>query len=302
MKSGIVAIIGRPNAGKSTLLNRLLDQSLSIVTPKAQTTRDQLRGILNTSQGQIVFIDTPGVHQARTGSVNEYMVKEAERALEEPDLVWYLVDPDSKLARERLVLELLRKTKSKVILIFNKCDRKEVPTFKEEFSEIIEDLGLNLLVPHPVEISALKGQGVQQLMDLTWNALPEGPALYPDDEALSDRPLRYFVAEIVREQLYRCLGEELPYSCAVEIKEFKEEIKPIRVEAVIYVERDSQKGMVIGSRGAKIKEIGQKARKKAEELLGEKMFLGLNVKVLKNWTQDAGNLRKLGYDIGVRKP
>ncbi|MEN9723160.1 MAG: GTPase [Pseudomonadota bacterium] len=296
-KSGLIAIAGRPNAGKSTLLNRILGSAVSIVTPKAQTTRERVLGILTEPQGQIVFVDTPGIHSAKKGGFNEFMVSEAAEALDGPNLIWYLVDPDSAMDHEKTVIELLGARADRdtpVWILMNKSD----------LNRNTEDLGLEIQVRlrelsfrdvQLRKVSGRKGQGVDDLVSAAWSSLPEGPFLFPDEEQLSDRPVRFFVGEKIREQLFLKLGDELPYSCAVEIVQYRENVVPPRIEAVIHVERDSQKGMVIGAGGKKIKEIGSAARQEIEAFVGGPVFLGLQVKVLPHWTRDAENLKRLGY-------
>jgi GTP-binding protein Era len=304
-KAGFVALAGRPNAGKSTLLNQVLGAQLSIVTPKAQTTRERVLGILTEpSLGQIVFIDLPGIHRAKPGGINAYMMQEVREGLEGASAIWYLVDPDSGLEHEEPVLELLAARKLPTFLLMNKSDLKRREDRRtasrllgEEVLRRARDLGIPVQGERLRPLSARTGRGVKELLGETWTLLPEGPWFYPDEEQLSDRPVRFFVAEKIREQLMLCLGQELPYSCAVEIESFQEDARPPRIEAVIHVERDSQKGMVIGKGGAKIKEIGQKARAEIEEFLGEKVFLGLRVDVLKEWTRNAEQLKKLGYNL-----
>lgn len=298
--SGFVAIVGRPNAGKSTLLNHVLGSVLSIVTPKAQTTRERVLGILTEKEGQMVFIDTPGIHKARAGGINEYMVGEAREALDAPSCVWYLVDPRSKLEHEMAVIELLKPVEAPIFVIMNKSDLfgKVVPEAQvEQLEETLEKalLERKLNFQGFIHLTAQTGKGVPGLVEKTWGLMPEGPLYYEDPDQLSDRPTRFFVSEKIREQLFLCLGEELPYSCGVEIEKFDEKAKPLRIEALIYVERDSQKGMVVGKGGSKIKEIGTQARKTIEDFLGQKIFLGLRVKVLKDWTQDVAALERMGY-------
>jgi GTP-binding protein Era len=304
-KAGYIAIIGRPNSGKSTLLNAVLQTQISIVTPKAQTTRDRIFGIFTEPQGQIVFIDTPGIHRARPGGLNQYMVEEAKEALDSPNLIWYLVDPFSELQHEEAVLQLLEKApQAPLMLLMNKMDlaqKKNCPKLQleeiEKFEKsIIQALEQKGFPPKEVfRISGLSKNGMKELLEDSWAIMPEGMPFYPDPEQVSDRPTRYFVSEKIRERLFYSLGEELPYSCAVEIESFQENAKPVRIEAVIYVERDSQKGMVIGQGGKKIKEIGQSARMEIEKFLGEKIFLGLKVKLLEHWTQNVEGMKKIGY-------
>lgn len=306
MRSGFVAIVGRPNAGKSTLLNTILGTKVSIVTPKAQTTRERVLGILTEELGQVVFVDTPGIHRAREGGLNAYMVHEAREALEAPTIVWYIVDPASALEHEKLVLELLSASRVPVVLLINKVDTyKNIPAIEKLEKELQAALAERKIpVLKTLRISARKRAGLNELVKLTWDSLPEGPMYYPDAEQVSDRPVRFFVAEKIREQLLLNLGEELPYSCAVEIEQFQEPEAPgdiTRIEAVIHVERDSQKGMVIGKGGRKIKEIGQAARGEIEDFIGGKAFLGLRVKVLKDWTRDKEALRRMGYNVPAEK-
>jgi len=295
-KSGLVAIIGRPNAGKSTLLNALIGTELSIVTPKAQTTRDNVKGILTQDGGQIVFIDTPGIHKAAPGGINEFMVSEAKTALEAPHVIWYLVDPNSSTQHEQTVLEHLKGLRAPVLVVFTKSDlKRNIALFLEKLRTLLIENGLQL--KEVLEISARNKKGLKILLDKTWELLPEGPFFYPNEDDLSDRPLRFFVAEKIREQLYLQLGDELPYSCAVKIEKFDESSKPVRIEADIFVERDSQKGMVVGAGGSKIKSIGISARQSIEQLVDAPIFLGLKVKVLKNWTKDKELLKKMGYSV-----
>lgn len=302
-KAGYVAIAGRPNAGKSTLMNALLGSELSIVTPKAQTTRERVHGIYTEKEGQIVFVDTPGIHRAKEGGINAYMMSEVRSALDSPDLIWYLVDPDSAAKHEETVLEILEKTRSPVYLIFNKFDLKrtheKLGMFETEILEAAKARGIE--IKEVFKLSALKKRGLEPLLKTTWNFLPAGPFFYPDEEQMSDKPTKFFVSEKIREQLFWLLGEELPYCCAISIEKFDESATPLRIEATIHVERDSQKGMVIGAGGAKIKEIGSAARANIEEFLETKIFLGLKVNVLKDWSKDPNRLRALGYDLPKTK-
>ena len=302
MRSGFVAIVGRPNAGKSTLLNSILGTRISIVTPKAQTTRERVLGILTEKERQLVFIDTPGIHKAKMGGMNEYMVNEAREALDGPSVIWYLVDPTSAVSHEIAVIEILEKaSRAPLVVLFNKWDIKgrfyslvQLETLEKAMEE---EFAKRAFVPEKVlRISAENGKGLDELLAWTWEKIPEHPFFYPDEEQVSDRPTRFFVAEKVREQLFRCLGDELPYSCAVEIEKFDESDPAMpRIQAIIHVERDSQKGMVIGKGGLKIKEIGSNARTEVEEFVGGPVFLGLRVNVLKDWTRDSEAMKRLGY-------
>ncbi len=297
MKSGFVTIIGRPNVGKSTLLNQVVSSSLSIVTPKAQTTRDCLQGILTTEKGQIVFVDTPGVHTVKAGGLNEYMVNEAKRALEAPSLVWYMIDPQSALEHELRVIECLVERiphPTPIFLIINKSDLPQMnPTQEQEIYSTLTQKGYSTI--HRMKISAKNKTGIDLLMEKTWDLIEEGPMYYPDPEVLSDRPLRYFVSEKIREHIFLELNQELPYSCAVEINEFKENQAIPKIEATIFVERDSQKGIVIGKNASMLKRIGQAARLDIEKMMEKKIFLGLKVKILKDWSKSPSSLKTLGY-------
>lgn len=295
--NGLVAIIGRPNAGKSTLLNRLLGTELAIVSPKPQTTRDRLHGIFEDERGQIVFVDTPGLHRAKEGGLNAYMVGEAATTLEGPDAVWYLIDPNSAPGHERVVIEILERalagTPTPVFLVLNKVDQGRQDFVTGPVTEALTAAGVNLR--GLFRISARKGSGIPDLLTETYKVLPEGAKLYPDSDALTDRSLRYLAAEKVREQLFSALGDELPYACAIRLDRYQEAPEIHRIEATIFVERDSQKGMVVGQGGRKIKEIGQGARQTLERFLKMKVYLGLQVKVLSHWSRDKKALKDLGY-------
>jgi GTP-binding protein Era len=231
------------------------------------------------------------------------MIQEVKRALDAPDLVLYLIDPGSKPEAELRVLEHLKGVSSKLILVVNKADlfRRNlelsawIPAWIETVKKEVEITGPKFLGSY--EISADRNEGVDLLLASVFELLPEGPALYDDPDALTDRPLRFVVSELIRKQLFMNLGDEIPYSCAVEIESFRERVKPVHITAVIHVERDSQKGMVIGAKGQKIKEIGTKARAEIEELIGEKVFLELRVKVLDSWTKEARKMKGLGYAL-----
>lgn len=300
-KAGLVVLLGRPNVGKSTLLNAVLGEEISIVTPKAQTTRDQVRGILNEERGQIVFIDTPGVHKAREGGINAYMIQEVKKALDGPDLVLYLIDPASKESAEEVLLENLKLANAPAVIIINKGDQRlkrpdQFVWLEKWIMRCKEELeGTRCKLLGVSEIAAVDNKGVPELVTSIFNQMPVGEPLFPDVEILTDRSTRFVVAELIRKQLFLKLGDELPYSCAVEIESYQENKKPVHIHAMIYVERDSQKGMVIGAGGKKIKDIGMDARKEIESLLGEKVFLELRVKVMEGWTSEANKMKHLGY-------
>lgn len=303
LKSGMVTLVGRPNVGKSSLLNAFLKDQISIVTPKAQTTRDQVRGVLTEDRGQVVFVDTPGIHQAKEGGINEYMIHEIHRSLEDPDLILYLIDPASRRKAEAILLEPLKRAKGKLVILVNKVDlKKKYPAYFGWIDEWVAELKAELAdtrceLIDVVEISATKKLNLDALLEKVFELLPEGPFLYQDADILTDRPVRFVVSELIRKQLFLSLGDELPYSCAVEIERYQENKKPVLIQALIHVERDSQKGMVIGAGGKKIKEIGSNARAEIEDLIGEKVFLELRVKVMEGWTSEANKMKFLGYDL-----
>ncbi len=291
-KSGFVGIIGRPNVGKSTLLNTFLGEKVAIITPKPQTTRNRILGIRNTDGGQFVFLDTPGIHRART-PLNLLMVKSAMGTFAEVDVLLLLVEADRGLHDEdSLIIDSLKTVKIPVILVINKIDlvKKEallplIDTFKDlyAFAEIIP-------------ISAARGFGVDRLTDILWRLLPEGPKLFPDD-MITDRTERFIAAEIIREKILLRTHQEIPYATAVVVEAFKEEEERnfIRIQASIIVEKDSQKGIVIGKKGGMLKEIGQQARKDLERFFNARIYLELFVKVRKDWTHDERLLKELGY-------
>ncbi|MGH7663528.1 MAG: GTPase Era [Gemmatimonadaceae bacterium] len=283
-RAGIVAVAGKPNAGKSTLLNRLVGQKLSIVSPKPQSTRDRIVGIRTADGVQMVLLDTPGLLTPRY-ALQEAMRASALRALRDADVILYLVDataaPPVPLSE---AAELDAPPRAPVVLALNKSDAVAAET-RERL--VAEHAG-------SVAISALTGDGVAALLDAIGAALPESPYLYPEEE-ISTQPLRFFVAELIRETALEELDEEVPYSVACEIQEFREGQAPVYIRATIHVERDSQKGILIGARGSMIRRIGERARKKVELLVGSAVYLDLSVKVLDNWRRKPQALRRFGY-------
>lgn len=291
-KSGFVAILGAPNAGKSTLLNRMLGQKISITSKKPQTTRNRILGVVHRSGSQMVFLDTPGIHRAKN-PLNLRIVDAALSTLTEVDLVLLMVDvqtPDD--ASERLLLNKLDQQRLPVVLALNKIDQVKGPDLLLQIEAWSKRFPFVAVVP----ISAKNGEQVDRLQDVMDSNLPVGPPFFPPD-SLTDLPMRFIAAERIREKAFRLTGQELPYAVAVTIDSFKEEKKGslIRIHASIHVERDSQKGIVIGKQGAKLKQIGEAARKEIEEMLESKVFLKLFVRVQKNWTKDTRALRKFGY-------
>lgn len=290
--SGFVALVGAPNAGKSTLLNRLLGTKISITSRKPQTTRNRIVGIVHRPAAQFVFIDTPGMHQA-TLPLNVRIVDTALSALSEVDLVVLIADPLRPDHRaEDFLLDRLTASGKPVILAVNKIDRLAPDRLIKCLDQWSRRLAFEQIVP----ISALDGTQVEDLLQVMEDMLPEGPPFFAED-MLTDSAERFIVAEMIREKVFRLTGEEIPYGTAVTVDAFKETGpgKLLRLAATIHVERDSQKGMVIGRGGQKLKQIGQAAREDIEKLLGRKVYLELFVRVQKNWTRDTRALRKFGY-------
>ena len=290
-RSGFIAIIGRPNAGKSTLLNRILGEKIVITSDKPQTTRNRVQGIHNLPGYQIIFIDTPGIHAAKS-RLNKYMVDEALASLKEVDGVIFMVDATaSQEEQEQLVVEVLGPSTPPVILALNKIDLVE----QVRATRLMERFTSRHLFRDVIALSAATGDGVESLVSLVSSLLPEGPQYFPDD-ILTDLPERFIAAEIIREKVFRLTHEEIPYSVAVTVESFKErENGRIAIGAVVTVERDSQKGIIIGRKGEMLKKIGTEARKEIEDLLQTKVFLELFVRVRKNWTDNPNMLKEFGY-------
>jgi GTPase len=288
-KSGFVSILGRPNSGKSTLLNRLIGEKISIVTDKPQTTRHVIRGIVTTPEGQIIFLDTPGIHKP-IHRMNERMMKSVRSAMADVDLMLLIVDCSAAFGRgDEFALELLKSVPTKKILLLNKIDRID----KKELLPIMDRYSRLASFEEIVPISALTGENVEEAIKQVFQRLPEGPMFFPTDQ-ISDQPERAIAAEMIREKLIILTEEEMPYSTAVVIDRFEEGEKLHRIFASIFVERDSQKAIVIGKGGQKLKQIGTDARKDLEGFFGRKIFLELHVKVRKNWRDDEETLKSLG--------
>jgi len=287
-KSGFIAIIGRPNVGKSTLMNCLLGEKISIISDKPQTTRNRIRGILTLPDAQLVFLDTPGIHKP-LHKMNEIMVKTALGTYGEVDVIMLLVEATERPgAGDKFIIETLSKIKTPVFLVINKVDL----IAKERLLPLMQELSGLYPFAEIIPVSALK-QDLGGLMDAILKRLPKGPKYFPDDQ-LTDQPERFVVTEIIREKIFELTKEEIPYSTAVVIEQMKEEPNLTTIHAMIYVERDSQKGIIIGKNGALLKEIGTRARLDAEKLLGVKVFLQLWVKVKKGWREDDHMLRNVG--------
>ncbi len=293
-RSGFVAIAGAPNVGKSTLLNRVLGEKISITSKRPQTTRNRILGILHRPDAQLVFIDTPGVHRP-SGELNRRIVATALTALGEADLVLVMVDavkPDPEA--EKLLLAHLKKSGLPAVLAINKIDR--LPD-KRALLVLIDQWAQRGSFREIVPISALDGTQVDRLVEAMVLLLPQGPPFYPED-SLTDLPQRFIVAEMIREKVFRLTGQEIPYASAVTIEQFErsETRNLVEIHAKIHVERDSQKGIIIGKGGAKLKEIGQAARRDIQRLLQAKVYLKLFVRVQKNWSRDTRALRRFGYE------
>ena len=291
-KSGFVAIIGAPNVGKSTLLNKMLGQKLSITSKKPQTTRNRILGIANQPSAQFIFLDTPGVHQSKN-PLNLRIVEVALSTLGDSDLVLMLVDaskPDP--TSEDLLLQALKNQTNPVILAINKIDLVKKPVLLEQIDTWHKTYSFQAIIP----ISAKTEDQVDALFSAMAASLPSGPPLFPES-MMTDMPERFIAAEMIREKAFRLTGQEIPYAVAVTIDTFKEKNngKLVSIEATIHVERDSQKGVIIGKKGSKLKQIGEAARKEIEQMLASKVFLKLFVRVQKNWTKDTKALRRFGY-------
>ena len=291
-KSGFIAIAGRPNVGKSTLLNRILGEKLAITSSKPQTTRNRITGIRNTDDAQMIFLDTPGIHRAKT-PLNRYMVKAATSTFSEVDLILLLVEADrGHDSDDDLIIENLRQAGVPVYLVINKIDLVD----KLKLLPLIDRFRSLYDFREIVPVSAVTGDGVDRLLELIREVLPEGPKYFPDD-AFTDNSERFIAAEIVREKILMLTHKEIPYATAVTVDAFKEDEEKnlIRIAATITVEKDSQKGILIGKGGKMLKEIGTQARVEMERFFAAKIFLELFVRVRKDWTKDAKWLKEFGY-------
>ena len=292
-KSGFVTLIGRPNVGKSTLMNHLIGQKIAITSNKPQTTRNRIQTVYTCEQGQIVFVDTPGIHKAKN-KLGEYMVNVAERTVNEVDVVLWLVEPSTFIgAGERHIAEQLTKTRTPVILVINKIDtvkKEEILRFIDEYRKIYDFAEI-------IPVSALRGINTLDVIDTIFKYLPYGPMFY-DEYTVTDQPQRQIVAELIREKALRCLSEEIPHGIAVSVDSMKERKKGklMDIEATIVCERDSHKGIIIGKGGAMLKKIGAAARYEIEDMLEMKVNLQLWVKVKKDWRDSDFLIKNFGYD------
>jgi len=290
-KSGFVAIIGRPNVGKSTLLNQVIGQKVAIMSDKPQTTRNKIHGVYTTEKAQIVFLDTPGIHKPNS-KLGNYMMQVAEGTLNEVEAILFLVDVVEGIGGgDRFIIERLKQVQTPVILVLNKIDKVHPEALLPIIVQYKDLYDFAEIVP----ISAMNGNNVNTLLEQTVKYLEEGPMFYPADQ-VTDHPEQFVCAELVREKILHLTREEIPHSIAVSIEDMKvEENGVVHISAVIFVERDSQKGIIIGKNGAMLKEVGRLARKDIETLLGSKTFLELWVKVKKDWRNQDRVLKDLGF-------
>jgi len=291
-KSGFVSIVGRPNVGKSTLLNHIVGQKIAIMSNKPQTTRNKITAVHTTEQGQIIFLDTPGIHKPKS-KLGDYMVSVAENTLNEVDLVLFVIDAIEKRGPgDEYIIERLKQVKTPVFLVINKIDK----VHPEALLPIIDDYRQLLSFKQIVPISALEGNNTEALVEAIFDEMEEGPMYYPPDQ-VTDHPERFIVAELIREKVLHLTREEVPHSIAVTVEEMKrgENGKTLYIYAAIYVERDSQKGILIGEKGKMLREIGSRARADIERLMGDKVFLEIWVKVKKDWRNQERMLRNFGF-------
>jgi GTP-binding protein Era len=290
-RSGMVALVGRPNVGKSTLMNRILGEKVSIVSRRPQTTRHRVLGIHTTDAYQLVFVDTPGIHQSKR-KINQYMVQAATTALEGVDAIVLVVEAQRWTEGEDAILERLREVDTPVIAVVNKVDRV---TPREKLLPFLDELAGRFDFAAIVPMAARKGDNIEPLLGELEARLPEGPPLFPEDQ-ITDKNMRFLCAELVREQLFHQLGEEVPYATEVVVDRFEETARRTEIQATILVERDSQKAIVLGKGGRRIKEVGSRARQAIEYLLEAHVRLELYVQVRQGWTTDDRALRELGYE------
>ncbi|WP_428623956.1 GTPase Era [Sedimenticola sp.] len=288
---GFCAIVGRPNVGKSTLLNRLIGQKLAITSHKPQTTRHSILGVKTTDSDQIIYVDTPGIHKRGDHAMNRYLNRTARSALADVDLILFVVEALRWTDEDQAVLDALSKLNMPVLLVVNKIDTVKN---KEALLPYLESIAGKFDFTAVIPLSARKGDNLQPVERQVIACLPEGELIFPEDQ-LTDRSERFFAAELIREQLTRRYAKEIPYALTVEIEKFEEEGNLYRIDALIWVERQGQKNIIIGAKGEALKEVGTQARKEMEKFFDKKVFLQLWVKVKKSWSSDEGALSRLGY-------
>ncbi len=290
-RCGYCAIVGRPNVGKSTLLNRLIGQKLAITSRKPQTTRHSILGVKTSEHGQIIYVDTPGIHQRGDQAMNKYLNRTAKSALADVDLLVFVVEAMRWTEEDAAVLQTIKSNNIPAILVINKVDTiKE----KEKLLPFLGEISAMHTFEEVIPLSAKDGDNTDNLGRNVLERLPTGDNYFPDDQ-LSDRSERFFAAELIREQLTRRYAKEIPYALTVEIEKFEEEGNLYRINALVWVERPGQKNIIIGSKGAALKEVGKQARLEMEKFFGKKVFLTIWVKIKKSWSSDASALIKLGY-------
>ena len=290
-KSGFISIIGRPNVGKSTFMNRVIGHKIAIMSDKAQTTRNKIQGVMTREDAQIIFLDTPGIHKPKH-KLGDYMMRVAKNTLSEIDAIMFMVNVNEDIGRgDEYIMEMLKNVKTPVFLVLNKIDLVHPDALMPKIEKYKSYMDFTEIVP----ISALEGLNVEHFIDVLKDYLPEGPKYYPDDQ-ISDHPEQFVVGEIIREKILHLTSEEIPHAIGVNVdRMIKENEERVRIEATIFVERDSQKGIVIGKGGKKLKEVGKRARRDIEMLLGSKVYLELWVKVQKDWRNKVNFIRQMGY-------
>lgn len=291
-KSGFVSIIGRPNVGKSTFMNKVLGQKVAIMSDKPQTTRNKIQGVYTKDNAQMIFIDTPGIHKPKH-QLGEHMMKVARNTLRETEVILFIINAAEEIGRgDEFIIDMLKNTKTPIILVLNKIDLIHPDDLIKQIEVYKDKLNFSDVVP----ISALQGNNIDRLLSVIESHLPEGPMYYSEDR-ITDHPEHFIVSELIREKALHKLSQELPHAIGVEVLKMKgdDEGGKVKVEALIYVERESQKGMVIGKGGKMLKEIGREARMDIENLLGSKVYLELWVKVQKDWRNKPTFIRSLGY-------
>ncbi|WP_462128074.1 GTPase Era [Staphylococcus pseudintermedius] len=290
-KSGFVTIIGRPNVGKSTFVNRVIGHKIAIMSDKAQTTRNKIQGVMTQQDAQIVFLDTPGIHKPKH-KLGDYMMKVAKNTLSEIDAVMFMVNVNEEIGRgDEYIMEMLKTVKTPVFLVLNKIDLVHPDALMPRIEQYQRYMDFAEIIP----ISALEEHNVDHFINVLKSYLPEGPQYYPDGQ-ISDHPEQFVVSELIREKILQTTSEEIPHAIGVNVERMTQESEDrVHIEAVIYVERDSQKGIVIGKGGKKLKEVGKRARLDIEHLLGSKVYLDLWVKVQKDWRNKSSFIKQMGY-------
>lgn len=290
-KSGFVSIIGRPNVGKSTFVNRVIGHKIAIMSDKAQTTRNKIQGVMTQDDAQIIFLDTPGIHKPKH-KLGDYMMRVAKNTLSEIDAIMFMVNVNEEIGRgDEYIMDMLKDVKTPVFLVLNKIDL----VHPDELMPRIEQYQSYMSFTEMVPMSALEGHNMDHFIEVLKSYLPEGPQYYPEDQ-VSDHPEQFVVSELIREKILHLTSEEIPHAIGVNVdRMIKKDEDHVRIEATILVERDSQKGIVIGKGGKKLKEVGKRARHDIEHLLGSKVYLELWVKVQKDWRNKVNFIRQMGY-------